>query len=554
MRQVPGRWRRLVLVGVGVLIWCIAVISAVPQGTTAKSRLPESEAAAKVVRIKAVTEKESLALIDMGLDLLEMREGDDLFAIVSPAELKKLQQRGFDVRVDEAQTSLMQAQLDQLTVLGGYRTVEEGYSLLASAQSSYPNLAQVFTYGSSWDKVTAGGPAGYDLRGIVLTNKSRTGPKPPFVLISAIHAREMATAELSLRFINYLLSNYGTNADVTWLLDEHRVIVIPYVNPDGRKDAERGVYQRKNKDTVVAPCSSQTSSSQPGVDLNRNARFKWGTVDKPTQSKCAQTYPGPTAGSEPEVQAIESYLGTVFADQRGSGDTDAAPATAEGVFISLHSYSDLVLWPWGWTNSLAPNNTDLAGLGRKFATYNSYTAQKSTALYPTSGTTDDWTYGIFGVASYTFEVGGSSGSCGGFFPAFSCLDSGSNGNFWGRNLPAFLYAAKVARTPYQLHRGPDALSPATASVSGGYRVTATINDTKNGNQAISAAELYVDTPPWRGGSPVSLSATDGAFNSTAEAVQGTVSGLSSGKHIVFVRGRDAGGNWGPVSAVFLTVP
>ena len=57
-------------------------------------------------------------------------------------------------------------------------------------------------------------------------------------------------------------------------------------------------------------------------------------------------------------------------------------------------------------------------------------------------------------------------------------------------------------------------------------MTASINDTKNGNQAINAAEAYVDTPPWRGGAAVALSATDGSFNSTAEAVQGTLSGLA----------------------------
>ncbi|HYF61589.1 MAG TPA: M14 family zinc carboxypeptidase, partial [Herpetosiphonaceae bacterium] len=172
-------------------------------------------------------------------------------------------------------------------------------------------------------------------------------------------------------------------------------------------------------------------------------------------------------------------------------------------------------------------------------------------LYPTSGTTDDWAYGEMGVASYTFEIGPQSGTCGGFFPPFSCLDGGSGGNSWGRNLPALLYAAKVARTPYILSRGPDALSVAALQTGSTISVTATINDTKNGNQAV-AAEVYIDTPPWRAGAtPLALTASDGAWSATSEAVQGTGAAPAAGKHMLFVRGRDAAGNWGPVSAIWI---
>lgn len=55
--------------------------------------------------------------------------------------------------------------------------------------------------------------------------------------------------------------------------------------------------------------------------------------------------------------------------------------------------------------------------------------------------------------------------------------------------------------------------------------------------------------------PIALAAQDGGFNSAVETVAGTLdtTGLSVGRHIVFVRGRDADGNWGPVTAQWLTV-
>jgi hypothetical protein len=66
----------------------------------------------------------------------------------------------------------------------------------------------------------------------------------------------------------------------------------------------------------------------------------------------------------------------------------------------------------------------------------------------------------------------------------------------------------------------------------------------------------VDTPPWApGATPVTLAAADGAFDETIEAVQETLptTGWPTGRHLVFVRGQDAAGNWGAVAAVFVDV-
>jgi len=108
--------------------------------------------------------------------------------------------------------------------------------------------------------------------------------------------------------------------------------------------------------------------------------------------------------------------------------------------------------------------------------------------------------------------------------------------------------------------GPDARSVAAspASVPSGdpLTVTAQINDTQNGSQAIAAAELYLvrqggPTPGDPGtGTAMAMAAADGNFNSTVENVTATVStaGLDRGRYVALVRGKDAGDNWGPFSA------
>jgi carboxypeptidase T len=508
-----------------------------------------------IARVTISSREELSRFLALGLDLLEMRDGNDLFILSTLDQVESLRAQGWAITVDKKQTATIREQ-GVNTFSGGYRTVAEMRSFLESEAAQYPDLAEVVVYGQSWEKIRSGGAAGSDLFGIKLTNRQRPGPKPTFFLMAAIHARELTTSELALRLVDYLLSRYGVDGDATWLLDEHLIVIVPAANPDGRAIAEQGYYQRKNTDTNYGGgCANPpTATNQYGVDLNRNASFKFGTVNPPTEPRCGQTYPGPTASSEPETTAVENLVRSLFADQRGPLDTDPASITTTGVLLTLHSYSNLVLWPWGWTTGAAPNSADLALIGGKYASYNGFTPEQSTELYPTSGTTDDWAYGELGVAAMTFEVGPASGTCGGFFPPFSCLDGGSGGSFWPRNLPAFLYAARIARAPYQLVRGP---SPESVSAANTFPDTvnlqAQFNEQFNGGQIIAAAEYYLDTPPWRGGTGIPMSPSDGSFNTTIETATATVGPLS-GRHLVYVRARDANGNWGPVRGVFASGP
>jgi carboxypeptidase T len=533
-------------------LFLLAIFFAEP--SLRRARAQQANPQHLVARLTITNQEEFQRLSNLGLDLLEMREGDHYFFLTTSEQLDELRKQGWDAKQDETQTALLRNQQQIHTFSGGYRTVAEMRALLQSQALTYPNLAEYFVYGQSWEKINSGGATGNDLFGIKLTNKSRTGPKPTFFLMAAIHARELTTSELALRLMDYLLSNYGTDGDVTWLLDEHLIVIVPTVNPDGRLIAQQGFYQRKNTNTTYGGnCSNPpTSANQFGVDLNRNSSFKWGTVNLPTEPRCGQTYPGPSAASEPETAALQNLLLSLFPDQRGPNDSDPAPLTTTGTVLTLHSYSNLVLWPWGWSTSPAPNVNELSLIGRKYAAYNGYTPQQATNLYPTSGTTEDWGYGELGICSMVFEVGPTSGACGGFFPPFSCLDGGSGGNFWLRNLPAFLYAAKIARAPYQLAQGPTPESASTLNAtSTSFELRAQLSEQFNGGQTITAAEYYLDTPPWRGGAAIAMTALDGNFNSAIETATATIT--TSGNHLFYVRGRDANGNWGPVRAVFSPV-
>ena len=432
-----------------------------------------------------------------------------------------------------------------------YETVEETFVFAEALATTYPDLAAWTDVGNSWEK--SAGLGGYDVMVLRLTNSAIPGPKPKLFATSAIHAREYATAPLLVRFAEYLMDNYGADADATWILDHHEVHLMLHANPDGRKKAEDGAWWRKN--TNQNYCSP--TSSDRGADLNRNFSYQWGCCGGSSGSQCSETYRGPSPASEPETQAVQDYMSAQFPDQRGPNLSDPAPDDATGIYLDIHSYGELVLWPWGFTSGAAPNGPQLQTLGRKFAYWNHYEPQQAIGLYPTDGTTDDFGYGDLGVASYTFELGTM------FFQSCSHFEDAIVPD----NMPALIYAAKVARTPYMTPAGPDAynLSLSDDPVPAGAPVTlsGTVNDTRYNNshgaeptQDIASAEYYVDTPPWVSGSAaIAMSASDGSFNSKTENVEATIdtTGLSDGKHIVFVRGQDVNGNWGAFSAIFLNV-
>ena len=443
--------------------------------------------------------------------------------------------------------------IESISGFACYETVEETFAAAQAMATAKPNLASWSDVGNSWQKSANKG--GYDMGVLKLSNSAIAGPKPKLFISSAIHAREYVTAPLALAFARWLFDGYGNNADATWLLDHHEIHLLLQSNPDGRKKAEAGLSWRKNTDTAY--CGVR--SNNRGADLNRNFSFGWNSTNGQgsSGSECSETYRGPSAGSEPETQAIQAYVRSLWPDRRGPGPNDAAPSDTSGIHLDLHSYSELVLWPWGTTATPSPNATALQTLGRRFAFFNSYTPLQSYGLYPTDGTSDGPSYGELGVPAFTFEMGTS------FFQSCSSYDSTIKPN----NLQALIYAAKVARTPYLTPAGPEvtAITLAANNVNAGTPVglSASITDTRfnqsNGVEpvlAVASAEAYIDVPPWLAGAvPVPLVASDGAFDTPTEAAAATLStaGLADGRHIVYVRGTAASGQAGPVSAVFLDI-
>jgi hypothetical protein len=467
--------------------------------------------------------------------------------------------------------SLEAAQVTAQNAIPGfacYRTVEETYATMDLLAQNRPSLASVVDIGPTWTYAKTGGAQGYRMRVLRLDNAATDAAipdKPNMVVIAAIHAREYTTAELVTRFAEWLGNGYGTDAEATWLLDNFRFHFILQANPDGRKKAESGLSWRKNTDTDNGSCSANAY----GVDLNRNFTWRFGTVPGGSSGNpCDSTYRGPGAASEEEVQDILRYAigtqgsdgvyrGGVLPDRRADNATGSAPADYRGLFLDIHSFSQLVLWPWAYTSTNAPNAIPLRTLGRRLAYFNDYRPVQWTGLYEADGTNTDTVYGVTGAPSYTIELGQE------FFEDCSTFESTT----FPRNFEALKYAARNLQAPYVSPSGPDTtsigVSAAVVAPGQAFAVSAWVDDTRfnqsNGAeavQAIASASATVDAAPWAAvAMPIAMRASDGALDSSREQVVVNIDtrGLGFGRHVVYVRGTDASGRAGTPSAIYFTV-
>src|SRR5437763_3628260 len=222
----------------------------------------------------------------------------------------RLTARGLRVEIDEDSSRyLSDPQILRDTFYGGYKSVEEMYAFLDQKVAQFPNLVEKIDIGDSWCKSNPGAcvlPSpwnGYDLFVLHITNRNIPGPKPVFWADGNIHAREIATPEVVMRMIDYLLNSYDTNADVRWLVDYHDIWLMPEVNPDGHHIVDAGgggkrpYYYRKNGNNGGGDgrASPPTPGGQFGVDNNRNFPLQTGCCQCSSGFVCRQTYRGTSA-------------------------------------------------------------------------------------------------------------------------------------------------------------------------------------------------------------------------------------------------------------------
>ncbi|WP_267243140.1 M14 family metallopeptidase [Streptomyces sp. PR69] len=234
------------------------------------------------------------------------------------------------------------------------------------------------------------------------------------------HAREHLTVEMALYLLREFGEDYGSDPGITDAVNSREIWIIPDLNPDGGEyDIATGRYRSWRKNRQPNP-----GSSYVGTDLNRNWDYKWGCCGGSSGSPGSATYRGSSPESAPEVKVVADFVRSRVV----GGEQQITTA------IDFHTYSELILWPFGYTYSdTAPGMTQddrdaFAAVGRKMAASNGYTPEQSSDLYITDGSIDDWLWGDQRIFGYTFEMYPRSAWGGGFYPPDEVIERETSRN------------------------------------------------------------------------------------------------------------------------------
>jgi murein tripeptide amidase MpaA len=282
------------------------------------------------------------------------------------------------------------------------------------------------------------------------------GPKPGVFYHGLQHAREWITGPTVMYLANHLVSRYDVDPCIADLVNRTEFYLAPCVNPDGYDFTWTSTrLWRKNRRNNL--------DGTFGVDLNRNWAYGWGGGGSSGVTS-SETYRGTAPFSEPETAAL-------------SGFVTSHPGIR--AYMDYHSYSQLILWPYGnvCATPPAPDDARFSALGNAMqqliqSVHGQFyePGPICLTLYQASGSSVDWAYGSAGRTAFTIELR-DTGAFGFELPPDQILPNCEE------NLPAILYLSRWAT--YGILVEPAGPLPAQIPAGQPATLTATINSAQD---------------------------------------------------------------------------
>jgi carboxypeptidase T len=366
------------------------------------------------------TNEQRDSLLASGLDLIEFDRGQRQALIrATNGDIRRLGEEGLETKPREdldQQFNRARNALLAAADAGAYHTYEEVRAELNAMAKKFPDQARVHELGLTVQ--------GRKLLAIEIGNRAGGAAKRPQVLVMGCHhAREWISVEIPMKLARELLENPAGSAEVRALVKTARIWIIPMLNPDGH-------HYSVTTDRLWRKNLRNNGDGTLGVDLNRNYDGPdWGKSPGSSGNTSSEIYRGPQPFSEPETRIIRDLV----TGRRRLGQL-------RGV-MSYHSFSQLILYPWGYTNETAP---DIDPVRKQAEAYRDriikaggvpYTAEQASDLYITNGDTTDYVWKVTNhkVPPLTVELRPKSISQGGFVLPESQIEP-----TWKENKPAIL--------------------------------------------------------------------------------------------------------------------
>ncbi|XP_051873457.1 carboxypeptidase B-like [Pristis pectinata] len=313
-----------------------------------------------------------------------------------------------DVRVPGEWVSEVLSQLEKTALK--YEVLNEKLQILIADQLDQKSSEETYSYENyhNWEQIEAWTSKiaeenprlisrfeigkSYEGRSIYLLRVGkRTGVlKPSIFLECGIHAREWISPAFCQWFVKEAVASDKTGSLLNRLINELDFLVVPVVNVDGY------AYTWTNNRFWRKTRSRNPGTNCVGTDANRNFDAKWCTNGSSTHP-CSNVYCGPYMESEKEVKAIADFVRSHRKLIKG--------------YISIHSYSQLLMFPYGYNYSLSADHEELNALARNavaklrslHGTDYKYGTSART-IYIAAGTSDDWAYDLGIKYTFIFEL------------------------------------------------------------------------------------------------------------------------------------------------------
>jgi len=258
---------------------------------------------------------------------------------------------------------------------------------MVKAAADHPGIAKVVDLGRS--------VKGTPITAIRVTKgaaKQKTpSGRPAVVFQAAQHAREWITPENVRRQMHYFLDNYGTNAEITKIIDTTDVWFIPVVNVDGYDLTFTPDFRLWRKNVRDNNGDGKITAGD-GVDPNRNFGYKWGYDNEGSSaSQDSETYRGTGPNSEPETRVQDAFIKKL----------------RPKYMINYHSAAELLLYGVGWqTQTPSPDDNLYKALVGDPANpaVPGYEPELGAQLYTTNGETDGYMANKYDVLTVTPEM------------------------------------------------------------------------------------------------------------------------------------------------------
>ena len=256
--------------------------------------------------------------------------------------------------------------------MGGFYTLAEVNAELDEMFAQYPTLiTQKVSIGTTVE--------GRPIYMVKISDNPTVNENEPQALYTGLHhAREPESMEQMIFFMFYLLENYGTDPEATYLVNNRELYFIPVLNPDGyqynySQYPGGGGMWRKNR--------FNSGGGNYGIDLNRN----YGPY----------SYWNSSYGGSSIYPSDDTYRGTApFSELETAAIRDFYATKNISCTLNYHTYGNYLIYPYGAFPWLTLDSLTFFEFSGDITGYNGYSAGTAlqTVGYGVRGTSDDFAY------------------------------------------------------------------------------------------------------------------------------------------------------------------